>query len=63
MSATSIFGPLLMTNLFARFTRPTAMVYFPGAPFIMGAILMLGSAILAYRSLHPSRLSSAAGRS
>ncbi len=43
MSATSIFGPLLMTNLFARFTRPTAMVYFPGAPFIMGAILMLGS--------------------
>lgn len=63
MSATSIFGPLLMTNLFARFTRPTAAVHFPGAPFIMGAILMLGSAILAYRSLHPARLSSAAGRS
>jgi DHA1 family tetracycline resistance protein-like MFS transporter len=52
MSATSIVGPLLMTSLFARFTRPTAPVHFPGAPFIMGAILFLASALLAYRSLH-----------
>ena len=52
MSATSIIGPLLMTNLFARFTRPGAPVHFPGAPFMMGAILFLISAILAYRSLH-----------
>ena len=52
MSATSIIGPPLMTNLFARFTRPGAPVHFPGAPFMMGAILFLISAILAYRSLH-----------
>lgn len=51
MSATSIVGPLLMTNLFAYFTRPGAPVYFPGASFLLGAVLMLGSTILAYLAL------------
>jgi DHA1 family tetracycline resistance protein-like MFS transporter len=55
MSATSIFGPPLMTGLFARFTRPSAPVHFPGAPFMMGAILLLISALLAFRSLHGGR--------
>jgi DHA1 family tetracycline resistance protein-like MFS transporter len=52
MSATSIVGPPMMTSLFARFTRPSAPIHFPGAPFIMGALLFLLSALLAYRSLH-----------
>lgn len=51
MSATSIFGPVLMTSLFAYFTSKDAPFLFPGAPFLMGAILTLISAILAYRSL------------
>ena len=51
MSATSIVGPLLMTNLFAWATGPAAPVYFPGAPFLLGAVLMLGSTILAYFAL------------
>jgi DHA1 family tetracycline resistance protein-like MFS transporter len=51
MSVTSIVGPLLMTNLFAFFTSSGAPILFPGAPFLMGAILMLISAVLAYRSL------------
>ena len=51
MSLTSVFGPLLMTNLFAYFTHKSAPVYFPGAPFLLGAILMMLSAVLAYRSL------------
>jgi DHA1 family tetracycline resistance protein-like MFS transporter len=51
MSATSIVGPLMMTNLFAYFTKPAAPVYFPGAPFLLGAVLMLGSTILAYAAL------------
>jgi DHA1 family tetracycline resistance protein-like MFS transporter len=63
MSATSIIGPPLMTTLFARFTSASAPVYFPGAPFIMGAILLLASAILAYRSLHAEDRMSAVGRS
>lgn len=51
MSATSIVGPVLMTSLFAYFTEKNAAVIFPGAPFMMGALLTLLSTILAYRSL------------
>ena len=48
MSVTTIIGPLLMTNLFAYFTQKNAPVHFSGAPFLLGALLMLGSAIVAY---------------
>ncbi|HQS04256.1 MAG: tetracycline resistance MFS efflux pump [Sphingobacteriales bacterium 17-39-43] len=51
MSATSIVGPLLMTNLFAWFTRPEGDIKFAGAPFFAGAILMLISAVVAARSM------------
>ncbi len=51
MSVTSIVGPLLMTNLFAYFTKTGAPVYFPGAPFVAGSALVLVSAILAYRNM------------
>ena len=55
VSATGVVGPLLMTYLFGYFTRPKAPVYFPGAPFLMGAVLALSSVALAYYSLkkHP----------
>lgn len=56
MSLTTIFGPLIMTHLFAYYTRPGARFYFPGAPFILGAILMLVSVILAYRELHSKKI-------
>jgi len=51
MSITSIVGPLVMTNLFAYFTRPAAPVKFSGAPFLLAAILMLVSTLLAYNTL------------
>ena len=51
ISATSIIGPPLMTNLFAFFTGPKAPVYFAGAPFLLGAIIMLVSSLLAYYAL------------
>jgi DHA1 family tetracycline resistance protein-like MFS transporter len=51
VSVTSIVGPPLMTNPFAYFIAPTAPVYFPGAPFLMGAVLTLLSLLLARRSL------------
>ncbi len=53
ISLTSIIGPPLMTNLFSYFTGPDAPVYFPGAPFLMGAVLTVLSVILAMRSLKP----------
>jgi DHA1 family tetracycline resistance protein-like MFS transporter len=51
MSATSIVGPPLMTNLFAFFTQNNAPVYFPGVSFLLGGIFMLTSALLAYHAL------------
>ena len=51
ISITSIIGPLIMTNLFAWFTKP-GHVYFPGVPFITGAVLLVASALLAYRTMN-----------
>jgi DHA1 family tetracycline resistance protein-like MFS transporter len=51
VSATSIIGPPIMTNLFAYFTDPKNEIYFPGAPFLAGAIFSLISLFLAMRSL------------
>jgi DHA1 family tetracycline resistance protein-like MFS transporter len=51
MSASAIVGPLLMTSLFSYFTGKTAPVYFPGAPFMMGALLTFISLLLTMRSL------------
>ncbi len=48
-STTSIFGPLIMTNLFSFFTSPAAPVYLPGAPFYLGSVLIIISAALARR--------------
>lgn len=41
MAATGIIGPLMMTSIFAYFTAADAPIYFPGAPFVTGAILVL----------------------
>jgi DHA1 family tetracycline resistance protein-like MFS transporter len=51
MSATSIVGPPLMTNLFAYFTQPSAPIQFAGAPFLLGSLLMAGSTLIAYFTL------------
>jgi DHA1 family tetracycline resistance protein-like MFS transporter len=57
ISLTSIAGPLVMTNLFAYFTRPGAPVHFSGAPFLLGSILLFGSAIVAYMVLREDKVS------
>ncbi len=51
ISVTSIVGPPLMTGLFAFYTKPTALVYFPGAPFLAGAVFMMVSLMMAMRTL------------
>lgn len=51
ISITSIIGPLVMSNLFAFFTGPIAPFYFPGAPFMLAAVLMLLSCLFAYKAL------------
>lgn len=54
-STTSIVGPLIMTNLFSYFTSTKAPVYFPGAPYVLSAILTLVSAGLAWRGFQRTK--------
>ena len=58
MSLTSIFGPLLMTNLFGFFTSDAAPFYFPGAPFLAGALLALAGLLLSINPLSKMETSS-----
>lgn len=51
MSLTAVIGPPIMTNLFAWFTKPSAPVHFPGAPFVAGAVLTFISILLSRNSL------------
>jgi MFS transporter, DHA1 family, tetracycline resistance protein len=52
ISVTSVLGPLMMTKLFTFFTESSAPFYFPGAPFLLGAIFMVIACIWSYRALH-----------
>ena len=47
ISLTAVFGPPMMTALFAYFTGDHRPFYLPGAPFLMGGLLTLISVILA----------------
>lgn len=49
-SITSIIGPLMMAGIFNHFTTKSE-VYFPGAAFITGAILVFIALIIAYYTL------------
>jgi DHA1 family tetracycline resistance protein-like MFS transporter len=55
MSLSSIFGPWFMTYIFYYFTNTNAPAYLPGAPYFVGAALMMLSAILAMRSFRKKR--------
>jgi len=56
ISLTSIIGPLLMTNLFSLFTSNKNLIYFPGAPFLLAAILSIFGLVVAVRFLQNSKL-------
>jgi len=51
MSVSSIVGSLGMTNIFSYFTGKSAPFQFAGAPFLLAAILLLCSLLIAYRAL------------
>lgn len=50
MSLSSIVGPFLMAQAFSSFTAPDAPVHFPGAPFILSALLTLAAFFLLMRA-------------
>ncbi|HLZ88791.1 MAG TPA: TCR/Tet family MFS transporter, partial [Puia sp.] len=47
MSLTTIIGPLIMSGTFAYFTSRKAPFYFPGMHFLLGALFMLLSVLIA----------------
>ena len=55
VSLTAIIGPLLMTNLFSYFTSENTFYYFPGAPFMVAAIISFFGLIIAIRFLSSSK--------
>ena len=50
MSASAIVGPPLMTGIFYYFTQKDSEIIFAGAPFLLGGVLMILSASIAYFS-------------
>ena len=51
ISATSILSPPIMANLFAHFTSKSTAIYFPGAPYLLGSILMIIAGFVTYNVL------------
>lgn len=60
MSLSTIIGPLIMNNLFTYFTSDKSPFYFPGVSFLLGALFMLTSAVIAFLILHTKKESVAA---
>jgi DHA1 family tetracycline resistance protein-like MFS transporter len=50
-SLMGVIGPIIATWIFGYFTSPAAPFYLPGAPFLWGAFLIAGAALLAARAL------------
>jgi len=55
-SVSAALGPTIMTGLFSYFTGKDAPFIFPGAPFIVGALLTISSAILAYKNYRKNKV-------
>ena len=51
ISLTTIFGPLISTSLFYYFTKKEAIIYFPGAPYVMSGLFLAASALIVMISL------------
>ncbi|MDB5156668.1 MAG: Tetracycline resistance protein class [Mucilaginibacter sp.] len=49
-SISVIIGPFIFSFLFAHYTNKSTGVYFPGAPYLLAAVLMIISAFLAIKS-------------
>ncbi|QMU58869.1 MAG: MFS transporter [Boseongicola sp.] len=48
-SVAAVIAPLVFTPIFGFFARPESEIYFPGAPFVLAALLVLALVPLAWR--------------
>ncbi len=51
MSLTAIFGPVIMTSIFAYYTSDDNPIDLPGAPFLLGALMVIISLFITLSSL------------
>ena len=56
VSAGNILAPLVMVELFSRFSEKDARIYFPGAPFLLAALLASCGLLLVIQAFKPSAL-------
>lgn len=50
-SLSAFFAPVIYTSLFSYYSGDSAPIYFPGAPFLMGAIILIFATVIALYSL------------
>jgi DHA1 family tetracycline resistance protein-like MFS transporter len=55
-SLAAIVGPLLLTQLFGRFTAPDAPVHLPGAAFLAASLLALICLGIYWRATRTTRV-------
>ncbi|MES2489140.1 MAG: TCR/Tet family MFS transporter [Pseudomonadota bacterium] len=48
---TGMIGPILFSEVYARFIDPDNAVHLPGAPFLLAAVLMMVAAFIAWRAV------------
>ena len=54
MGIASLIGPAIFTQSFAVFIGAGAMVYLPGAPFLLAAIMIAASIAVAVYTMRPA---------
>jgi len=52
ISLTSIIGPLIYTTLFSVFADKSNEYYFPGAPFVVGAVFLIIASLIAVMAIN-----------
>jgi len=53
-SIAAIVSPLFMTQLFKHFAAPDAPVVFPGAPYLVAALMVFGCVLIALATVRPA---------
>ena len=48
-----MIGPVLFTNLFAAFINPKTDLHFPGAPYLLAAVMLIAATVVAWRATAP----------
>ncbi len=51
-SVAAVLAPLVMTQLFRHFSEPGAAVHFPGAPYLVAAVLVFCCVLICARAVH-----------